>query len=257
MGNPEYPEPTPERDSLMPERRVAGRRRTVVVATGAAAILGGGAFLAVHAGNARQDSLPEPPSIAAAGASAAAPAMPDVSPAAVASASSQPTQAPVPAATDGSTTRTTTSASTERSSSAAQKEMNKARAKAAADGFPLQRPPEAKDNSATMADAAAVSQWTEPIRNGTVQVTTARRDLTGGAALVLAADRGRSVGDGVSCTDKVRFTRDAPATERPTVLVCWRTSAERSVVTMMATPNGRPSPAANVSIINREWAKLG
>ncbi len=138
------------------------------------------------------------------------------------------------------------------------KEIEEARAKAAADGFALQRPPKEDSKRGSAAEAAAsINEWTEKVKNGSVRVTTAHRDLTGESALLIAGDRGKSVGGDVNCTNKVRFSQDAPAMERPTMLLCWRTSSDRSVVTMMATPDGEPSAGASVSIINREWAKLG
>lgn len=257
MGNPEHPEPTPERGGLTPERRTTRRRRALLGATGAAAVLASGAFLVAQTRDGRQESLPEPPLMAAASETTPAPAISDGSTparAAVPSTMSTPTRTSSPAASEENEADENHAAK-KQSAKEVREEIDKARAKAKADGFPLQRPPEAK-GAGRKVDESAVKQWTEPIKNGTVRVTTARQDLTGGSALLLAGDRGKPVGGGVNCTDKVRFTRDAPAAEQPTLLLCWRTSSARSVVTMMATPEGKPSTDANISIINREWAKL-
>jgi hypothetical protein len=259
MGNPEHPEPTPEREDLTPERRTTRTRRTLVVATGAATVLAGGTFLVAQTRDASQESLPGPQSLAVASETAGETApTPVTSEGSIPSTASEPTRASSPAeigeSKAGGSGTGDNPAPKERSAKEVREEIDKARAKAKADGFDIQRPLKAKSGS-TKAEEA-VSQWTESIKNGTVRVTTARHDLTDSSALLPAGNRGKSVGDGVKCTNKVRFTQDAPATERPTLLVCWRTSSKRSVVTMMATPQGVPSAAPNISIINREWAKL-
>jgi hypothetical protein len=40
------------------------------------------------------------------------------------------------------------------------------------------------------------------------------------------------------------------------MLVCWRTSARRSVVTVAVAEQGRPSSGDSVAVIQREWARL-
>lgn len=243
MGNPTIPEPAPEDEDRTPERH-ARRRLVMVGIAGGATALVGGAFLLVQTPDARQESLPEPPSSSVASETTPTPGTPE---------SSAPAR---PAASSpASTPAKNTAGEKPGEKSATEKKIDEARAKAEADGFPLRRPPKAKGGGKKV-NEAAVKQWTEPIKNGVVRVTTARQDLTGGATLRLAGDHGRSVGGGISCTDKIRLSEDAPATARPTVLMCWRTSSARSVVTLMATPKGIPSADANVSIIKREWAKL-
>ncbi|GAA2703949.1 hypothetical protein [Actinoplanes palleronii] len=273
MGNPIHQEPTPERGDLTPELRHTRRRRTLIGVTGAATVLAGGAFLALQTRGTQQESLPEPPPMAAATGTAPVPSTPEVSASAsrpVSAAASGSAPASVAASTDkGSAAGSAADEKpakkssddghenqvTKKSAKEIRKEIEEARAKAEADGFDLQRPPKAKGESAAKA-GDAIKEWTEPTDNGSVRVTTARHDLTDSSTLLLAGDRGKSVGAGVNCTNKVRFTRDAPVTERPTLLMCWKTSSSRSVVTMMAAPDGKPSADDNISIIDREWAKL-
>lgn len=99
---------------------------------------------------------------------------------------------------------------------------------------------------------------TSTVRRGgeTLTVKSARQDLTGYAELRLAADEGKKVGN-ARCTNKIRASAGAPATERPTLLLCWRTSAQRSVFTLAVKVTGRPSQAASVAAIDKAWAKLG
>jgi len=91
---------------------------------------------------------------------------------------------------------------------------------------------------------------------GTLRVVSGRGDLTGQRELALAADQGKPVG-AARCTQKVRFSAGAPAVERPTLMICWRTSATRSVFTVAVAAKGRPSAEKSVAAIARQWAKLG
>jgi hypothetical protein len=101
-----------------------------------------------------------------------------------------------------------------------------------------------------------VSERREDRPNGSLRIITARSDLTGLRELRWAGDAGRPIGP-VSCTQNLRFTDDAKPSTQPNLLLCWRTSATRSVATLLADYGGRPSVADSVDIIEREWAQLG
>lgn len=103
---------------------------------------------------------------------------------------------------------------------------------------------------------AMVMRRIETVRNGTVRVSSARFDLTGQSDLTLAADEGHAERDGVRCTNRVRFSPDEPAATRNSLLLCWRTSGDRSVVTMAVAARGRPDPEDSIGIIEQEWAAL-
>ncbi len=94
-------------------------------------------------------------------------------------------------------------------------------------------------------------------RNGeTLTVKSARQDLTGYAELTIAADNGKKVGN-ARCTNRIRTSAGAPARERPTFLLCWRTSKEKSVYTFAVKLKGRPSPPTSAAAIDEEWTRLG
>jgi hypothetical protein len=131
------------------------------------------------------------------------------------------------------------------------KAIKDARAQAAADGFPEMRPP--GQQRATV----STTSTTENTAQGLIQITTAHGDLKGISPQALAGDAGKPAGDGISCTNKLRFSVNAPARTIPNMLLCFKTSAERSVVTMATAKKGSPSTAASTAIIAREWAKLG
>ena len=91
---------------------------------------------------------------------------------------------------------------------------------------------------------------------GTLRVITAQHDLTGQRELLWAADDGKPVGS-AHCTQNFHFSNDGKAKVRPTMLLCWRTSAGKSVVTVAVVRTGRPSTAASVGVIDRRWAEMG
>jgi hypothetical protein len=91
---------------------------------------------------------------------------------------------------------------------------------------------------------------------GNIRVTSARADLTGQGELAWVADQGERVGD-AHCSQKFRLSIDDPAVTRPSLLVCWQTSATKSVYTVVVDRNGRPSRPASVAAIARAWSDLG
>jgi hypothetical protein len=92
--------------------------------------------------------------------------------------------------------------------------------------------------------------------NGSLRIVTARGDLTGQRELLWPADKGRKHGD-VTCTQKFHFASNDKPTVRPNMLVCWRTSAAKSVATVLVDFGGHPSAGVSRKTIDREWAKLG
>ncbi|GGJ94744.1 hypothetical protein GCM10010123_25690 [Pilimelia anulata] len=89
----------------------------------------------------------------------------------------------------------------------------------------------------------------------TLRVVSARADLTGQRELAWVADGGAPVGT-ARCTQNFRFSTARPAKVRPTLLLCWRTSAARSAYTVMVNLNGRPSREASIAALDSAWAKL-
>jgi hypothetical protein len=246
-----------------PPNRGSRRRVAVIGTAGAAVVLAGGAFIAMQANAEPDQNLAEPPvaapvaTVPPAERSADMATESSASPGVTSAVPSSPAAKAEPDRTATGTPEQTGAAAGEADeggdSAKARKEVEEAREKAAADGVELQRP--LKQQSAN--GDGAVNERTETVKDGTIRVVTAKHDLTGQRELALAADKGKSVGDGVHCTNKLRFAQGAAATERPTVLLCWRTSEDRSVVTMSVTPEGKPATATSVRLIDKEWAKLG
>ncbi|MEU4688360.1 hypothetical protein [Actinoplanes sp. NPDC023714] len=220
-----------------PERRNRRRKQAVVGITGAAAVLAGGGFLALQLNSADQPSLPEPAALAP--LTDSAPASPSVD------------AEPSVTRTSKKATKPADAIETSPAPSPSPSESAEAQASAAAEGAA-----EGKVKAAT-ADAGPVTERTELLENGTIRIVSAPRDLTGEKDLQLAADRGKPAGQGVKCTTKVRVAAGVPESARPTLLLCWRTSEARSVVTMAVVPSGDPPTASSVEIIGKEWARLG
>ncbi|MFI5491549.1 hypothetical protein [Actinoplanes sp. NPDC051859] len=90
---------------------------------------------------------------------------------------------------------------------------------------------------------------------GSIKVVSARTDLTGQRELSWVAGPGKKVGSS-ECTQEIRVTPDAPARVRPTMWLCWRTSASKSVYTITVNLKRKPSAKAGVAQIDKTWASL-
>jgi hypothetical protein len=229
--------------ALAAARRSRRRKQAVVAAVGLAAVLGGGAFLVTEATTAEQAITPD-----AAVQAVAPPADASPTPSLV----PVPSEVAQPALSAATAARTPSPAASEADSVA--KRIAEARASAAAAGFPLQRP--LTQTGGTAAEPITVTNSGSLQHDGaTMRIVTARHDLTGQDEMALAADGGVPIGD-AHCTQNFRFSSDGAAHERPTMLLCWRTSASKSVVTLAVTLQGRPSKAVSAATIDKQWAKL-
>ena len=254
MANEEQQEPEPQSGlyasaaAATPERRNQRRKQAIVGAAGAAAVLAGAAFLAVQLNDSDQESLPEPAAMAPQTTTTSDPAATSgatSAPVSVAPSVTRTSQVPKPAApVERSPSPTPPARSREATPDAA--------ASPAAAGGAV------KDlrSKLSLPQEGAVNERTEALRNGTIRIVTAKRDLTGKRELLLAGDEGKPVGDGVTCTSDVKINAAVEEVQQPTMLLCWRTSKSRSVVTMAVIPKGDPPTAASAEIIAKEWAKL-
>jgi hypothetical protein len=229
-------------------RRARRRKQAIVGLVGLAAALGGGAFLV--SGPASDDAA-----TVAADAEAPTPIVPSA-----AAPEGSPGGSVSPSA--AATTPTTPAAGPSRSP--ASTPAGKSRAQlldeakgTAAKADNVRRPLAPQGAAAALSDAdVTVTQSGSLVKGGTLKVVSARADLTGQRELSIVADDGRAVGE-ARCTQYVRFSEGAPAIEKPTMMICWRTSADRSVYTVAVVKSGRPSADASVAALNRRWAMLG
>ncbi|GAB7049691.1 hypothetical protein [Catenuloplanes indicus] len=93
-------------------------------------------------------------------------------------------------------------------------------------------------------------------RRKRMKVASARADLTGYRELSLITEKFDRVGD-TRCTKTIRTSPDVPPRERPTLLLCWRISATKSVYTVAVDMDGKPSRAESVAALEKRWNELG
>ena len=119
------------------------------------------------------------------------------------------------------------------------------------------RPPAPRGNIAAVPpeDIKVTNTGSLNSAQGTMRLVTAKGDLSGLRELAWVADEGTKYGE-VRCSKTFNFSSGTAPSERPTMLICWRTSAQKSVYTVAVKLSG-PTPPASVAMINREWARLG
>lgn len=214
-----------------PKRSLLNSRKTVLGVAGLA-VLGAGAILAVSLDDRDDDQRYK--AISEPSASASAPG-PTASPTGTAAADNVPVRASERPPTDQ-----------ERIASA------KANAK---NSVKIQHPreqmvPPIDPSQLTVTESGSRQQ------GRTLRVVSARADLSGQNELGWVADKGRRVGPAL-CSQRVQFANQSQPSTKPTLLICWRTSATKSVYTVMVDMKGKPSRPASVAAIAKEWRRLG
>jgi hypothetical protein len=96
---------------------------------------------------------------------------------------------------------------------------------------------------------------TLPKDHQTLTVVYAKGDLTGHRELTWVADGGHAVGS-ARCSQKFRVGPTGVPAVRPTMLICWHTSATRSVYTVLVDLDHAPSERESVATISRIWSTL-
>ena len=223
--------------------RASRRRKQAVGVVGVAAILGGGAFLVTDQLTDSADTVVNDTGALAPLQSAAAPV--SVTPS-------------VPATTPGKVVAAPSKAPSSADPTPKTSAQRIAAARAAAEaGKPVRRPiPPENGGAVAAAEDVTVTNSGSLKDGGTMRVVSAMQDLSGQRELRWAADDGEVVGD-ARCTQNFVFSSGSPAKERPTMLLCWRTSDARSVITVAVSASGRPSKAISVAELDERWAKLG
>lgn len=224
-------------------RRSRRRKLAVAGAAGLAAILGGGSFLLADSlSNESKTTVSEP--------AALAPPPGSVAPAAGAASSSATRRAPASSAAQRATPTPSQKPKTFRERLTQARDANK---KAGT----TPRDPLRPTNGAITPAAVTMTESGSVQKDGrTLRVVSARSDLTGQRELAWVADRGERVGN-ARCSQNFQLSNSVKPKVRPTLLVCWRTSATRSVYTVSVDVKRPPSKQASVAAIDEAWAKLG
>jgi hypothetical protein len=132
--------------------------------------------------------------------------------------------------------------------------IQEAREKMARDGVKVDRPVVPR---ATMAASDVESSTTGSLKEGGIlRLVTARGDLTGERELAYVAG-GVERHRGVPCSQTFKFSTNPTPAKRVNLLMCWRTSAKKSVVAMVVDPEGHPSPDKAVDALEKKWRSMG
>jgi hypothetical protein len=222
----------------------ARRKLAIVGVVGLAAVMGSGAYVLT-------DHLAGDKPAATGETGALTPVAPATSGADSRSPEPPATASPTPKKSAVAPSKTATSSPTSRSTADRVKAARDAGAKK---GVKIQRPlPQtAADPSVTPADVT-VTQVTKGRQS--LRVFSARKNLAGYRELGWVADGGEPVGD-ARCSQTFRFSAAMKPAEKPALLVCWRTSATRSVYSIATNADGRPSKQASVAAIDKQWNRL-
>ena len=89
----------------------------------------------------------------------------------------------------------------------------------------------------------------------TIRVVAARTDLSGKQGVSWAVDAGRPVGKN-RCTQNVRLVPRGTAGIRPTVMLCWRTSAALSAYALVIDPQHTVKEAEGVAALDQVWSAV-
>lgn len=138
-----------------------------------------------------------------------------------------------------------------------EEEIKEAREKAAKDGHPVRRALTPGPEVAQPVGEVEVTNEGHLGKDGkTLRLVAAHYDLTGQRELLWAAGKEKKVGN-ATCTQRFKFSNEGAPVDRPTMISCWRTSAEKSVVAIAVVREGRPDAKETVAELNKKWNKLG
>ncbi|MEU8813366.1 hypothetical protein [Actinoplanes sp. NPDC048796] len=120
----------------------------------------------------------------------------------------------------------------------------------------LLRAPRTRPSGGVAAAGESIAVANERGPDGsTIRIVSARYDLTGRGARLWATDGGVPVGN-ARCTRNVRADGRSAAETRPGLLLCWRVTPDRSVVTVATRTGGSPAPVSSARLIERVWQRL-
>jgi hypothetical protein len=100
-----------------------------------------------------------------------------------------------------------------------------------------------------------VQKWSLASSGKLLRVYSARRDLSDYSEMRLVPPgKGERQGDAY-CTQQIQLT-GKPVETKPTLLLCWRTTARKSVYTVLVDTTKKPSAIESVAQLDAAWKKL-
>jgi hypothetical protein len=226
-------------DSVVARR--TRRRKQAIIGAAGLAVLGAGTFLVAYQGSDDSGSVAQDAAVSA-----------PVTAASVTPSATVPASAAAPSVAASPSVKPSASATplTDK------QRIKAARSAAARASGQVRRPLTPVNGGATVAAAdISMSVSGSAKKEGELRLYSARADLTGQKELAWVTDEYETVGN-VNCTQKIRLSANVEPRVRPTLLICWRTSAAKSVYTVAVKMEGRPSRAMSVAAINKQWARL-
>jgi hypothetical protein len=228
--------------SLTKPRPRPHRARVAAGVAGLAAILGGGAYMATSAIIADKSTT---------STDVSAQQMPTGS-------APDPAVASPDSGANGSTTKNTQLPTTDVSGSPIPskivEEVRKAREKMARDGVKVRRPVPRQQPETPPEQIERKTTGT--VKDGQVRVVAALGDLTGQAELRYVAGGITEYRD-AQCSQTFKFASSPQPAKKANLLMCWRTSAQKSVVAMVVDPEGKPSKNKAVKALEKKWRSMG
>jgi hypothetical protein len=221
-----------------------GLKKAAVAVVGLSAV-GGGAYFGTTllTGN--------PPGYVSGGPDALAPVAPAPSPSASVTPSPPPSQDPSPGPQAGTRNGVPQSARPSPTPSIPDDEVAAAQV-----GRLLQASPQPAASGMAIASGPVTVSTETGTDGSSIRVVAAGYDMTGHWSPLSAGDPGQAVGD-ARCTARLAALPGGPAAERPTMLMCWRMSPMKSVVTVAIRRSARPLAGASVDVLDRNWAAMG
>jgi hypothetical protein len=87
-----------------------------------------------------------------------------------------------------------------------------------------------------------------------MRIVSSRQDLTDYAELGWIGDEGVPHGP-ARCSRTIQMS-DKPAAEKPTLMICWRTTPEKSVYTITVDLKKSPTAREGVAALEKEWRRM-
>ncbi|WP_045742005.1 hypothetical protein [Actinoplanes rectilineatus] len=214
-------------------------RLLAVGAAGLAVVLGGGAYLITS--RISDDTTTTAQEIRADATTTAPAASPDLTTA------TGSTTEPEPATTTASPAPVTSEEAAE---------IEEGRRQNAKDGIKVDRPA-TPDTAASASPAEDVKMMTRGSlkEGGIVRVYTAHSDLTGQKELAYVAGGIEEHRD-VPCSQTFKFSTNPKPAKRDNLLMCWRTTPDKSVVAIVVDPDGKPSRDKAVDVLEKNWRDM-
>ena len=222
------------------ETRSRRRTRMAVGATALAVLLGGGAYLITDQVTKNSGETTEIAALASPEAS--------VSPGAPSPSGSSFVSSATPQ------TSATPSGSGQSISPEVRESIEAARDKMLKDGVPVKHPVVPK--VAQTVGNVEITTTGSLKEGGIVRIEAARANLSGQRELAYVAGGVKEYRK-VPCSQTFQFSTNPTPAKKANLLMCWRTTPQKSVVAIIVDPKGKPSRDKAVDALEKKWRTMG